>query len=394
MPLLLTSEGLTVPTKETLRGEIQAEMDSSFGGLDFEADGPARWLVEFMVNREHKLNQAIESVYMSYDASSAQGRSLDNMLSFLGSERLGETLSVVTVTLTGDAGARIPAGWLFEASDSGEQWKLSSDVTIGVSGTVDGVLWAVTPGPVAASADTITIIVSPVDGLSSVTNALQATLGSYVESDFDARIRRDAIAFEGGDQNDEAIRQKLVKFLGSAYSVSLVSNHTAVTDSFGLAPTEMLVSVYPDGGSDWQKRFADELRKRTPPGVRSRGALNYVVTDERGYPQQVEFSIATVEDVFVYWRISKGPAFPADGAAIVNNALIELGNSHDIGEEVYYERLRNAVYDSLPAGSVVILTFGIGLDAPSASAPGMANINVSPVKIANFTTGNIDGATL
>jgi hypothetical protein len=85
--------------------------------------------------------------------------------------------SYVSVTLSGTPGTVITNGRITDAGHTYE-WTLPSSVTIGAAGTVSAIATCATPGYIAATPATLTTIVTPVTGWSSVTHTQSATPGS------------------------------------------------------------------------------------------------------------------------------------------------------------------------------------------------------------------------
>lgn len=83
--------------------------------------------------------------------------------------------SSVLATITGVAATVIPAG--SQASSNGNVFQTLEQVTIGVGGTVDVNFYSIYTGQIPCPAATLTTIVTPVVGWTSITNANDGTLG-------------------------------------------------------------------------------------------------------------------------------------------------------------------------------------------------------------------------
>lgn len=95
-------------------------------------------------------------------------------------QSLNGTNSTVTVTFTGTPTTSIPAGTIIAENASGYQNEFITNTTvvIGGGGTVSVACTAASTGLVIAPPGTITLIITPVSGVSSVTNASAAVIGS------------------------------------------------------------------------------------------------------------------------------------------------------------------------------------------------------------------------
>src|SRR5262249_36114068 len=84
---------------------------------------------------------------------------------------------------------------------------------------------AVDTGPLPAPAGTLTVIDTPVAGLSSVTNAADAILGRNQETDSELRIRREEELRAAGKGTVDAIRALLLEVL-NVVQAKVLQNHS------------------------------------------------------------------------------------------------------------------------------------------------------------------------
>jgi len=139
-----------------------------------------------------EVEQALQAVYDAFDPNNSTGLQLDIIGAIRGIPRNEPTYSTATLTLTGVAGTVIVAGKVFSGggADGEARWVLQEDVTIPAPGFATATVQAEEVGAVTASPGDIDAIVTPVSGLTSVTNAAAATPGSARETDDEYRARQ------------------------------------------------------------------------------------------------------------------------------------------------------------------------------------------------------------
>lgn len=146
-----------------------------------------------------------EAIYRALYPDSATGDALENVASINGVFKQAATKSTVTVTITGTPATNIPIGRVISVAGTGDRFVTLATVVIGGGGTVDVACEAEETGPVAAPAGTLTVIETPVGGWASVTNPLDAELGTNEEGDAALRVRRLEILFNPGAGTLESI---------------------------------------------------------------------------------------------------------------------------------------------------------------------------------------------
>ncbi|MDE7065180.1 MAG: hypothetical protein K2O70_06875, partial [Desulfovibrionaceae bacterium] len=88
------------------------------------------------------------------------------------------------------SGTVITQGARIKSTADGSEWVCMEPVAIPATGSVDALFRALTPGPVAARADTLTDIVTVTPGWDAVTNPAAAVVGRESESQLEFETRR------------------------------------------------------------------------------------------------------------------------------------------------------------------------------------------------------------
>lgn len=124
----------------------------------------------------------------SFSVLTAKGSALDIVANFWGYYRKQSVATVVNCVISGTENTTIPAGSL--VSDGSNNFKLLDDVTIGASGSAIGQFQCTVAGAISVLSNSVTEIITDVDGWDTVTNNSAGITGYETESDnaFRARI--------------------------------------------------------------------------------------------------------------------------------------------------------------------------------------------------------------
>ena len=235
-------------------------------------------------------------------------------------------------------------------------------VTITATSTTTGVpqgvakMVATEVGPVVAQAGTLTVIDTPVTGLTRTKNLSDADLGRLVESDSDYRIRRDDELQKSGASTVEAIRTRL-KTVEGVQEAIVFQNTTLVTDGDG-RPAKS-IQAFVDGGAD--QDIGDELWLSVAGGIETYGDIPVNVVDSQGLTQVLNFSRPVEKLVYIELDITKDVGvFPSDGEDVIKAAAVTYGDSLKIGESVLvYPKLLPAIVKGVDG--IIDIAIRIGL---------------------------------
>lgn len=362
---------------------------------DLDSSDPAMQLVKVPLDGVAAGWEALQLVFEQFDPGKAQGASLESLVQLNGLVRQPATQSTATVTLTGTPGAAVPAGTVVSDVDSAHLWNTDVTVTIGGGGSVSVGVACQDFGAVVAGIGTITQIVTPVAGLSSVTNAAAANVGAEQESIAALRVRRDRSTLAPASGPIEAIYANLANVPGVTYARAY-QNNTLTTDARGIGAKKVAAVVV--GGDD--DAIALTLLERTGVSADWHGSTAVTLRDAQDEPYVVKFTRPTALPVYLAVSIEVyNPAvFPADGVAQIKQAIIDyaMGGAPALGVEDGFgdsgfppgsSVLRSRLFTPLnfvPGHRVATLTLG------TAPAPaGTADITVAWNEFAEFDAARI-----
>lgn len=433
----LTSTGFVTKTLATIRAEINASVQASLGAsVDVSDDSSIGMLIGIFAEREAQQWELAEAAYNAQNPDTSTGAALDGVCALTGTLRLPPAPSTVEVIATGTPATTVPLATTFATLSTSIDFKTLAAATIALSGSrvnlaayavgaifsnsgnvyvctvagstsgagpsgtgtaiVDGTsTWkyvgagtghakiaaaSSVNGEFVALADDITVIRTPVGGMSSVRNLLDATPGLAYEPDESLRLRRQAELAASGASTVDALRSDLLRLAGVT-AATVFANNTDVTDVDGVTPhaIECMVS----GGTN--QDIFDFLLANVDAGIGTFGSTYGTALDSLGVSYLVKFSRPTSIDIYATLNIIVDAAtFPINGATLIEEAIVAFGDAQKTG--------KNAVAASI--GAQAFKVTGV-LDVTStligvAPAPALSTtIAISSRQLAVYDTSRI-----
>lgn len=185
---------------------------------------------------------------------------------------------------------------------------------------------------VTAPARTLTRIDSPVLGLNSAINLLDADVGRPAETDADLRLRRELELRADGNAATLSILARVSRVNG-VESVAVFQNDGDVANGDGMPPHSVEVVVDLDAGPppDIEDQLRAAIFSSVAGGIRAYGQVTGSVVDASGDTQQVGFSYLTEVPAYIRLDLEVTTDFPADGAAQVLERLLAFEEEKLVG---------------------------------------------------------------
>ncbi len=341
----LTSAGLELPRHEDLLAEIDARYLADTG-LQLDSTNPdnaTQLLVRlngYHVDQLMKVLDLVQAVYDAFDPDAAQGVQAAHLARIVGVEAKRPTKSTCTLRCSGTNGTVITEGAVTEGgtSDALARWVATESGTIS-GGFVDLVFEAQAAGATSAEAGTIDTIVTPISGWSSVTNLVDAAVGTDEETDGELLKRRRLELAKRAGCGMPGIRSRLLE-LGFVQAVAVLANGDSEErelNGITMPGNSYLVVVLPTQLTEDQEKevlavlYDSVLSTSQPAGTDVDGT---VVEFETGVSWPGAFDYGTDLEVTIAYTIttvtgaSEADARAALGAAVA--ALWPLGLSEGI----------------------------------------------------------------
>lgn len=275
----VTEKGIIAPTTDEVINGLWRMFVSAFGiDLNQTMNTPQGQLTTSLSaslrNRDDLLIQLMNQVDPQYSTGIWQ----DAIAKLYFLTRQTETKSTAQVTFYGLAGSNIPVGFQLQ-DQAGNIWVTTGDFFIGENGEGTGSVQCLTSGEIDAAPNTITIIVTALEGVERVTNTVAAVAGVKEESRESFEIRRNESVAANAKGTDSAVRGEISR-LPNVVDVWAKSNPTDETVYFGstnypVIRNSILISVV--GGVDYDIAWASLVKAGT--GCSFNGNTEVTVTD-------------------------------------------------------------------------------------------------------------------
>lgn len=337
----VTDDGFSSKPLEVIVEEIQDSVKADIDpGINTSATSVAGQFIGIVAAVASEVWEAMEATHSSFDPEQASGLFLDFLASLTGTLREPATYSTVTATLNLNNGTTVPAGsQAYVSGNTAAVFETLADATnsSGIAANVSVAMRATTTGPVVANAGTLTVILTPVAGWNSITNAADATLGVDEETDAELRLRREEELRATGAASVEAIRADLLAVTG-VEEVYIFENTTLITDGTGLPGKAFECLVLGGDAAD----VAEQIFLSKAAGIQAFGDETEVVVDSQGFNHTIQFTRPTEKVILFRVELTKDATYPAGGDADVRTAIFtqaddELGIGDDIIISRYYD---------------------------------------------------------
>ena len=290
--------GVIVADTQTVLTEIENEYKTAFNDqtLIVTPDTPQGVLIsaETIARTEVINNNA--TLANQINPELATGIFLDAIAFLTNLRRTESTQTIVTATLTGQAGTLIPSG--SQASSNGNIFELINNVTIPESGTIDADFRSVIFGEIPVLANTLTQIVSTVLGWETVNNTNAGTIGRDTESDAVFRRYRKETLANQGVALPFAIKSNL-RLVNGVKSLSFLENTASTTEviqDITMLPHSIYICI--DGGND--EDIAYSLYNSKTLGAAYNGSEEVIINPEdMNEPYIVKFDRPELVPIYI-----------------------------------------------------------------------------------------------
>lgn len=342
-PPAITSTGMTIPTYSDILDYLVAQAQQIYGAdIYLGTDSADYQMLSIQAKMIYDSFLTAQAAYNSRSPVSALGAGLDGIVAINGLIRKAATASTASVELQGTANTSITGGIVSDSN--GYQWTLPTPLVLNSSGSLTVTATCQTLGPITAPAGTITGIVTPVTGWSSVTNPSAANVGNAVETDSQLRARQAKSTAQPSQGRLEALEGALVALAG-ATRVKVYENDTSSADSNNL-PGHSVTCVV--GGTASSKTVAQTIFNYKGLGVLANGSTQETVTDQYGNSLTIGFEVPFALLIDVTVQVVKLAGYTTDTATAIQQAVASYLNNFSIGISPYISGLWGAALSADP----------------------------------------------
>lgn len=341
---MITETGYHRRTYEEILADLTLKAQELFGeDIDVSNQtflGKALNLIAYMSGK-HEEND--ELIYYARFTNTASGLSLDRLGPFVGTSRNVATPARYEVTVTGEAGATIPLGFLVSTESGLEFYNIAeatiaageTTCTITVECTTAGTMGNVVPSD-------ITEIVNPEAGIDSVIGSKTIAVGKDEESDYELRERMNEAGEGAGSCNEASIRASLLR-VPTVTSATVIVNDTDETDIMGNVPHS--IACYVAGGADYGTEIGEAIFRTKPAGIKTNGTIQVEIIDDGGFTRLIKYNNVQSINVSVKAEIEVSVDFEGDTAmAEIKDNIMHYINSLGVGTDVVLSALYGYIY--------------------------------------------------
>ncbi|UJD76081.1 phage baseplate protein [Photorhabdus luminescens] len=295
------------------------------------------------------LDEGVIAAYHSADPHSAVGQQLDRIAAFAGIKRNKATFSTSTVIFKGVPATLIPSETLVRNKITNTLWATDNNVTIDEGGSATVNVTCTTSGSQTANIGTLTIIATPVGGITAVNNETSESPGRDIESDNAFRIRRnESVALPGSNQVDN-MYAALVNIDG-VKQARIYENDNGQIDENGVKEHSMAIFV--DGGSVNDIINAIAAKKNPGCGLNKYNTFPNKITEDTktplGNPVSVTFFRPELVPIYVRVEISSNNKFDDEN---IKRAIVHY-TTYGFDETRGFSKLGFRIGESVGAGRI------------------------------------------
>lgn len=385
----VTLTGFNKKTQSIAIEEMRTDARSLFGAsIDVEDESPLGNIINIVGFQAGQAWDGQEGVYNSQYQNLAEGVPLDNAMALTNNTRLDDLKSSVSQTILGLSGTIIPQGFRVSVvGDSTIIFETTAEETIPISGTIDLTMLATEFGAKIALAGTLTIIDTPINGITSTTNSADAIVGRDSETDAEFKLSAENQKQKSGTSPVEGIRGAILD-LDNVIQAVVIENVDIVVDIDGRPPKSVEAVV--QGGDDTE--IAQAIFDSKSAGIETFGSESEIITDNQGLDHTINFNRPTDKRVYVIVNITpntdpnEGVLYPVDGDDQIKDAIVAWGLKFLIGQDVLRDGAKGIIN---PINEVVGIRVVEALFALTPTPTTDTPIAIGKNELASFAIGDI-----
>jgi hypothetical protein len=320
----VTPAGLTVEDLASITSDITNGLQAAYGvTINTDQNSPDGQMIGIFSQAAVDLRELLVDVYNSFDPDAAYGTLLDARVALNGVVRNMGTFTQARVAVTATTSVTLPGldvlianpgATVFTVSDgSGNQYQLISSYSFGGPATQTLVFQAANIGQVVTQPNTITVVVTPIVGISSVNNPSTASdvIGLNEETDAQLKVRRAKMFYLSADGSSASIAAAIMAVTG-VIDAYVYENNTG--SAIGVIPAHGVYIVVRGGAA---ASIGQAIYSKKNAGSAMAGAVTYTVSRPNSQTITVSWDSAVEQDFYARFGIT-----PVTGSA-PSNLVVE-----------------------------------------------------------------------
>lgn len=329
-------------------------------GVDINLDNSTQdgqWIA-IQAQAINACNQAMVTMFNSFSPSKARGASLSSNVKINGIRRMGATRSVCDVTIVGEFGTTIING-IVRDKDNKHNWLLPEKVIVPKSGSIIVAATCEVPGPIYVPAETLTKIMTPTKGWTSVSNENSSTPGKDIETDAELRIRqKQATAMPARTLLDGVISG--VRGVHGVRTAQAYENDGTDFTPAGSGVPPHHIGVVVEGGDP--RVIAKVIANRKGMGVGTAGTTVEKVRDDSGCMRTIKFFRPRKAEIFVAVTLEALIEYSTIITHQISGAICTYINDLLPGDKVVRTRLFCPSYQHSSEFNIIDIKLGFSFD--------------------------------
>lgn len=316
--------GFSVDDVETVREQVRQEWINAFKAentpeLNTEPETPAGQLIDSQTASIVQKDSELLFIANQMNPLTAEGVFQDALGQIYFITRHPEIKSSATIRCTGLAGTVITIGAQIRSSFDNTLWQAIESGTISDEGYTDVVFECTSSGPISASANTLTKIVTIISGWDTATNPESATVGQNEETQGSFESRRYNSVAVNSVGSTSSVYAK-VAALNDVIAVCVRTNRGSeakVIDGVTLSGHSIYVSAL--GGTD--EEIAQAILNGISGGCDYVGNTTVSITLDNGVIENVKFDRPEEWPIGVKVSVRKNDNLTADAESLIKQAV-------------------------------------------------------------------------
>lgn len=329
--------GLHIPSYNDIRDDLIAQFKTIYGqDIYLDNDSQDYQMISAFALKNYDTMQLLQIVYNNRSPKTAVGSALDGIVKLNGIKRKAASYSTCVLTLNGTASTVITNGVVED--DAGVKWNLPTAVTL-ESTTYQISAQCAEIGAIEATPGTITKIVTPTKGWTSVTNDVPAVTGAPVETNEELRQRQSiSVAIPSQNMLDGTIAG--IASVDGVKRHKVYDNDSSVTDANGI-PSHTIAAVV-EGGLDAD--IAEQVYLRKGPGGGTYGDVSAEYVNADGLITPIRFFRPSYVPVDVNLTITKNGGYTSAIKTQIDERITSYIENLNIGYNVTITGVLASVY--------------------------------------------------
>lgn len=202
-----------------------------------------------------------------------------------------------------------------------------------------------TAGKIESPTNTVTNIVTNINGWNSVTNTKTLSTGRNDETDTELRQRWSLSVYQKASNMLEAIQANVYRRVTGVTACVAYENNTDIVDIYERLPHSIEVVV--DGGDE--QEIAEMIFRYTCGGIDFNGDISREVVDVANVKHIVKFNRPTEVKIWLKFSITKNveESWDSNGIARIKQLIVDFGNEHTIGQDVILQKFIALIYENI-----------------------------------------------